>query len=134
MWPADIDFVWGAIRARAARWLADEPGGAERLFAECHDREAFPFCSRDGVLVLSLVPSPAGWDLFVRLAVSFDGQQIDHLLYEGFLDKVALDLGATRIRFRTRRRGWGRNLSKAWRCQHVDGRMEFVRDVDGQRK
>ena len=129
MWPADIDFVWPSIRARAARWVALEPGGAERLIEECRERKAFPFCSADGVMVLSLVPSPEGWDLFIRLAVSFDGQPIDQSRYEAFLDRVARDLGATRIRFRTRRRGWARNLSSAWRSAHIEGKVEHVRDV-----
>jgi hypothetical protein len=129
MWPADLDFLWPSIRTRAERWMRDEPGGAEALFDECRERKAFAFCSHDGAMVLSLVPSPGGWTLFVRLAVSFDGQAIDQARYEGFLDKIARDLGATRIAFRTRRRGWARNLSPAWRMQHVGNRVEHFRDV-----
>ena len=122
--PANLSAIWPLVEKHAGRILAAEPGGADELLREWREGRAFCFASEEGALVLSLAPVADSWDLFVRLAVSWGGP-VKYQDHEAFLSQVARDLGATRIRFRTRRRGWEKKLLPGWRLGHV----EYVRDV-----
>lgn len=82
------------------------------------------------MVALSLVPDPlepGALDLFVLIAVSLRDDAVS--AYFPFVEKVARDLGARRIRFRSSRPGWCRSLSNRWRLSHV----EYVTEVqDGE--
>jgi hypothetical protein len=124
--PCDIDEVWPQVRARALPWLEGVDGGEAALLRECREKRAFCWRSAQAVLVLSLAPTPDGQlDLFVRTMVSFEPttDAVDRVLPD--LDRIAADLGAARIRFRTLREGWRRALSPRWRVAHV----EYATDV-----
>jgi hypothetical protein len=127
MRPLDIEEGWPLISRRAEPWLDGVPGGAQRLLQEIDDGRTILWASEDGVVGLSLLPSEDGkLDLFCRLAVSFSASRSavsDHL---PFLEKIARDLKASRIRFRSARRGWERALASRWHVAHV----EYVTEVE----
>jgi hypothetical protein len=88
------------------------------------------FASDDGVVIVTLMPNRAKQDLelCVVLAVSTG----PHGAYEAYLpeiEQIARDLGAARIVFYTRRRGWERRLGPDWSLRSIS----YVREVgDGR--
>lgn len=108
-------------------WLFNVPGGKEELMQEVADGRTTCWRSHDGMLLLSLAPSPAGGlSLFVRAVVSIGVTTTaigDHM---PALHKMARDLKATTIRFRSQRAGWLRALPDDWRIAHV----EYFTEVD----
>jgi hypothetical protein len=124
--PGDIEQLWPKFRERALPWLDDREGGEAALLQEVRDKRAFCWCSKDAVVVLSLAPAAdGGCDLFVRMAVSLHPTVDTFERYQPDIEKIATDLGAKRIRFRSTRGGWLRVLDSRWTVSHV----EYVRDL-----
>ncbi len=119
--PCDLKVVWPLIEAKLTPWLFNVPGGAGELFQEIADGRTTCWRSRDSVLVLSLVAAPGGvLNLFIRAAVSIGVTTTaigDHM---PALHKMAKDLKATAIRFRSQRAGWLRALPEDWQITHVE--------------
>jgi hypothetical protein len=117
---ADFDEQWPRM-AEVARSIIDDGSlTVENVRDECRAGRALCFASADGVAVVTLVPNRAtqGLELCVLLAVSIG----PHGAVEAYLpelEQVARDLGADRMVFYTRRRGWERRLDAAWRLRHV---------------
>jgi hypothetical protein len=124
--PTNVDEVWPEVRGRASPWLTDSVGGEEELLREIREKRAFCWSSAQVVVVLSLSPMPDGSrDLFVRAVVGRGPSQdvVDTHLAD--VDKIARELGAKRIRFRSTRAGWLRSLDSRWTISHV----EYVTEV-----
>ena len=121
MGPSTISEVWPLIQGRVFENLERVPGGAKALIDQCLDGRATVWRGKDAVFVLSLAPNPdGGVDLFVRLAVSLRADADVVGTHEPFLQKVATDLGASWIRFRSSRRGFERALGSHWAVAHVE--------------
>ncbi len=118
--PADFKRLWPSIRERAMPRLQEEPGGVAGLMREIAEGRSTCWVNGEGVVVLSLVQAPDGQDLFVRAAVTFKPtlHAVDHLMPD--LRKIAMDLGANAIRFRSQRAGWIRALGPDWRIAHIE--------------
>jgi hypothetical protein len=118
--PCDLRLVWPQIEAKLLPWLFNVPGGVTELFQEIDEGRTTCWRSCDAVFVLSLVPAPAGLSLFVR-AMASPGVTTtaigDHM---PALHKMARELKATTIRFRSPRAGWLRALPEDWRVSHVE--------------
>ncbi len=127
MRPCNIWDVWHRIREKVEPGLKETVGGVEAFMREIEQKQTTVWRSEEGVAVLSLVSQADGKvDLFCRLAVSFGPSHDAVATHLPFLEKVAKDLGATRIRFRTRRRGFERALPSRWHVAHV----EYVTEVE----
>jgi len=121
----EFEKVWPLVRHRALAWLAQTPGGEEAFLRECRDGRICCFSTVDGFLALSLAPSPGGGnDLFVRLAVSFAPTKNAVEEHLPFVERVARDMKAKSIRFRSARRGWERHLTDRWSVAHVEYQTE----------
>lgn len=119
--PATIGEVWPHIKDKVLADLEQTPGGPRALFTQCLDGRATVWMGKVAVFVLSLAPNPdGGVDLFVRLAVSLDSHADIIGTHEDFLRRVATDLGASSIRFRSTRRGFERALGSQWALAHVE--------------
>lgn len=129
--PADIDDYWDRIEAVAHTVVDDGTLTAENVRDECREGRSLCFASDEGVAIVTLLPNRAKNDLelCVVLAVSTG----PHGAYEAYLpeiDQIARDLGAARIVFFTRRRGWERKLGSDWSLRSIS----YVREVTNGRK
>lgn len=116
----DIDAEWEEFSRLAAPVLADEDDTAEDIRAACRADEAWLFGNADAYLVLQyqLRPATARMQLLVWLAVSRGPQGcIPRNL--PFVEEVARRLGASRVLFRTRRKGFERVMPDGWRADHI---------------
>jgi hypothetical protein len=124
---ADIDMVWPSIATVAEEMLADDLYGPEEIKAACREDRAMCFANEDGVLVVTLTVHPRRRDLemCVWLAVSLrqaGGVTRDYLPE---IESLARQLGARRVVFHTRRRGWQRMLDSRWRLRSTTYVMEL---------
>jgi hypothetical protein len=125
--PCDFDSVRNLVEEKLRPEAEKVDGGYEELLLELSDKRALCWRSKDAVLVLSLAPTSRGErDLFVRAMVSIGASTdaIDEHLPH--VERIAKDLGAARIRFRTMRRGFERAVGSRWRVSHT----EYVTDVE----
>ena len=98
-------------------------GEIEEIQAQCESNEAMCLACEDGMLVITLEPSPEGIELFVLLAVAF--QHGAFARQNSALDAIGRDLDAKTVAFRARRRGWARRLGPEWQSRG----NEFVRSI-----
>jgi hypothetical protein len=122
---ADIDTVWPRVAAAARPLIDDGSVTVENVMDECRAGRALCFASADGVAIVTLQPNRAKQDLelCVVLAVSTG----PHGVVETYLpeiESIARDLGANRLVFYTKRRGWERALGAGWRLRTVAYELE----------
>jgi hypothetical protein len=126
--PCNLRAHWPSIRERALPYLEGLEGGAEELLREFDDGRTTAWINDEAIAVLSLVPGPEGLHLFVRAVVSFNPSlnAVAHVLPD--LRRIASDLGAKSIRFRSARPGWlrTRSLGPGWTVAHVEYCTEVV--------
>lgn len=121
----EVEKVWPLVRHRALPFLEGIAGGEDLFLRECRDGRVICFSTVDGFLALSLAPSPDGGnDLFVRMAVSFAPTTNAVEQHLPFVERVARDMKARTIRFRSARRGWERALTDRWSVAHVEYQTE----------
>ena len=121
MHPCQADEVQCFLVSRAPKSV--DPEDLESIVEDVREKRSFAFRSEDTVVVLALKPLHGRLDLFVQLAVSSlsDGAVSTYL---PFVEKVARDLKATKVRFRSRRRGWTKALDARWRLSHVEYELD----------
>lgn len=115
----DIDEALAVIGARL-------PQDAQQAIDEARAGRALVFRGVFGVFVLTLLPGDNAGELeaFVLLAVATRTGAFDQA--EPAVLAIARDLTATKVAFRSVRRGWARRLGSAWRPR---GEREFWRPV-----
>jgi hypothetical protein len=123
----DIDAEWEEFQRRAAPVLADEDDTTEDIRAACRAGEAWLFGNEDAYLVLQyqLRPATARMQLLVWLAVS-RGPSGCIARNLPFVEEVARRLGASRVLFRTRRKGFERAMPDGWRADHIIWTRELM--------
>ncbi len=130
--PVDVDAIWNRIKTAAERVIDGDDATSEDITRECREGRALCFASVNGVVIATLLPNRLRNDLelFVWLAVSWSGHGAFERC-EPEIDTIARELGATRVVFHTRRRGWDGKLGERWRLRHVayvkelcDGKQE----------
>ena len=116
----DIDLVWEDFRALAEPAMAGEDDGADDIREACRAGEAWLFGDAEGYLVLQyqLRPATRSMQLLVWVAVSRGargciGRQLP------FVEELGRRLGASRVLFRTRRKGFDRIMPPGWRADHI---------------
>ncbi len=116
----DIDTVWPAIASRAARVLDESDATGDNVREECREGRALCFVCEDGVLVVTLIPNRirSDFELFVWLAVSWGEPGVVER-HDRAIDEIAQELGASRVKFCTRRRGWEKRLGPNWRLASI---------------
>lgn len=114
-----VDDVWPS--------LGPLPPLAEEAREECLAGRALCFTCEWGTFAIGLYPDDNGAALeaFVLLAVAAKIGAFE--IAESSVLRVAADLGATTVAFRSVRRGWARKLGPAWKPR---GQSEFWRSVD----
>jgi hypothetical protein len=124
---ADIDLVWPSIAAVAEEMLVDDLYGPEEIKAACREGRALCFANEDGVMVATLTANPAKKDneLCVWLAVSLRAAGGVTRDYLPAIESLAGQLGARRVVFHTRRRGWQRLLDCRWRLRSTTYVMDL---------
>ncbi len=123
---SDIDEVWPRIEAVAHTAIDGDDLTAENIREECRAGRALCFASSDRALICTLVPNRIRNDL--ELVVLLAASVGPHGAYEEHLpevDEICRDLGASRVVFYSRRRGWERKLGAGWSLRHV----AYVREV-----
>lgn len=126
----EIDAIWSKIATMAASVIDGDDASSEDIRRECREGRALCFASVNGVVIATLVPNRLRNDLelFVWLAVSWSGHGAFERC-ESEIDTIARELGASRVVFHTRRRGWEGKLGERWRLRHV----AYVKELtDGQ--
>ncbi len=128
---SDFDREWPRVEAVAHRLIDDGSITVENVRDECRAGRSLCFASADAVVVVTLLPNRAKQDLelCVVLAVSIG----PHGAYEAYLSEIeqlARDLGAARVVFYTRRRGWERRLGAGWTLRNVC----YEREVDSEKR
>jgi hypothetical protein len=119
--PCDFDKVWPLVRGRISPTLERMDGGQQAMIEEIRSGSALCWTSQYGLLVIQFRPTlGGGHHLFVRAAVSFDPTQDAVEQHMPALRKMAHDLGANQIRFRSVRLGWLRRLKAPWRVCHIE--------------
>jgi hypothetical protein len=123
--PCNIDDVWSLVRRRALPWLDPAEGGEKQFLEECRSGRSLAWRSQEVLVVLSLVPAHGREkDLFVRAMVSLAGSNDVGGSVLVDVEKIARDLGANRIRFRSARAGFLRALDSRWRVAFVEYAMD----------
>lgn len=131
---ADIDQEWPRIAALAERALAGDDFTPDNLRLECREGRALCFASSDGVVVVTLIPNRLRGDL--ELVVLLAASVGPHGAVEAYLpevEQVARDLGAARVVFRSRRRGWLRRPPPGFTLREVTYVCEVRDEQEGQR-
>lgn len=121
----DIESVWPRIAPSVHALML--PHEVDELFDACREGRTLAFANEDGVLIVTLAVLGGDFELVVLAAVGAGRRLYER--YLPFLETVAHDLGAHRIVFQPRRRGWARRLSGCgggWTLRH-DGM--FVREI-----
>jgi hypothetical protein len=116
----DADQTWPTLGLLPAR--------AEEALAECRAGRAMCFTGEWGTFALGLYPNEnaTGLEAFVVLAVAAKRGAFE--VAEPHVLRIARDLGATTVAFRSVRRGWERKLrGTAWKPR---GNSEFWRPID----
>lgn len=92
----------------------------ERAYKACHDENAVALLCTDGLVIMTLTEAPDGTiTAYVLLAASF-GDAGAFRRQEHDMMAVARDAGASRLAFKTDRKGWKRLLGPAWQ---LDGEI-----------
>lgn len=123
----DVEVVWPLLERAATRYVVDgRKETVDNIRQECINKKALCFASRDGAVVLSLTPNRNGkeFDLWVLLAVGWGPCGVVER-NESWLIKTARELDASRIVFKTIRKGWSKILNPNWRYE--DGK--YIREV-----
>lgn len=118
--PVEVEEIWEKIAPIAARVIDGDDATSEDIRRECREERALCFASVNGVVIATLLPNRLRNDLelFVWLAVSWSGHGAFERC-ESEIDTIARELGAARVVFHTRRRGWDEKLGERWRLRHV---------------
>jgi len=121
----DIDQVWDEFRGRAAPVMAPEDDSPEDIHSACRADRAWLFGDTDSYLVLQyqLRPGTRRMQLLIWLFVS-RGAAGCIARHSGWLRQLAQKLGASRVLFRTRRRGFERALPSDWKLDHMSWSLE----------
>ncbi len=122
----DIDQVWEEFNALAGPVLAAEDDSQEHIRSACRADRAWLFGDADSFLVLQyqLRPATSRMELLIWLFVSRGAQGCIER-HSGWLRELAQTLGASRVLFRTRRRGFERALPRGWAVDHVTWSLEI---------
>lgn len=119
--PADLDQMIAKCGGRLSEWIEAEPGGMALLAEEVRTGRSLCWASDEVFVVLSLAPAPDGKrDLFIRAGVSFENSEGAFERAMPAISRIARDMGASRIRFRSQRPGWTRKLAPPWRLSHTE--------------
>ena len=120
----DPTALWSQVVQRVAR-TASPLHVLDRAFDAVHNEDAVSLGCQDGLVIMTLQSDSDGTiTAVVLLAVSF-GDAGAFKRQEDAMVMVAKEAGASRMAFRTDRRGWIRLLGPAWR---LDGET-FSRSV-----
>ena len=120
----DPKALWGRVVNRVAL-TASPLYVLDRAFDAVHNDDAVALGCQDGLVIMTLLAHSDGTiTAMVLLAVSF-GDAGAFKRQEAAMVEVAKAAGASRMAFRTDRRGWIRLLGPAWR---LDGET-FSRSV-----
>ncbi len=124
----DISLVWPEIRVKAEKALDGGNISADNMYRECLRGRALCFSSDDGVIIVALDPNEYknDFELLVLLAVGW-GKHGAFDRNQKHVDQIARDLGASRVVFTTRRKGWERRLGPEWSLRSVT----YVKEVSG---
>lgn len=121
LWPADLGQMIVKAGERLTEWVEAEPGGLALLIEEVKTGRSLCWASDEAFVVLSIAPAPDGKrDLFIRAGVSFENSEGAFERHMPAIAKIAVDMGASRVRFRSRRPGWERKLQPPWRLSHTE--------------
>lgn len=116
----DIDAVWDEFLKLAAPVMADEDDGPEDIRQACRNGQAWLFGNDGAYLVLQyqLRPATARMQLLIWLAVS-RGAQGCIARNLPFAEALARRLGASRLLFKTKRKGFDRAMPRGWTADHI---------------
>lgn len=101
-----------AVCALARRIMSSSE--AEEIEAQCASNRAAVLACDDGAIIVTLEPLGGGQhEMFVWLGVAYRHGAFER--QDAALQLIARDLGAERIGFCMRRRGWARRLGPEWK-------------------
>lgn len=115
----DVKPVWSRLLQRIAR--TNSPIEVMDLAVRaCENADAIPMLCPDGLVIMTLCEAPDGTiTMFLMLGASF-GDAGAFYRQEAALVAIAKDAGASRLAFRTDRKGWKRLLGPQWQ---LDGEV-----------
>lgn len=126
--PYDLDALWPVIGPVAEPLLEQTDCKADDLRKECREGRAMCLAHGDEVVVVTLVPNRWHNDLemvvWLAVTVSTDGRAFERRWPE--VEGIARQLGAARVVFHSRRRGWERKLPSGWRLRSVSYEHEVA--------
>lgn len=102
--------AWTIARQRtSSKWICDS------AIAEAQHANAVSLVCPDGVMTMSLIPDEGGrMRALVLMAVSTRFAAGAFQRNEPHVIRIARDMGASVLAFRTQRRGWSRLLGQEW--------------------
>ena len=123
--PADIRREWPRIRDAVAAILAGDGETPEEVYAECRFGRAQLYVCAQGFVVLKkyLREDNGCPELLVWLAQGEGGGLLQAHLPQ--LERIARELGAATLVFRTRRRGFARLLDARWQLRALEYQLEI---------
>ena len=126
----DIDAVWEDFSRLAGPAMADEDDGPEDIRRACKADQAWLFGNEDCYLVLQyqLRPATARMQLLVWLAVSRGARGCIARNLQ-FVEDMARRLGASRLLFKTRRKGFDRAMPRGWTADHIIWTRELLGEL-----
>lgn len=115
----DVKPVWSRLVQRIAR--TNSPIEVlDRAMRACEHQDAIPMLGPDGLVVWTLTEAPDGTiTMYLMLGASF-GEAGAFRRQESALITIARDAGASRLAFKTDRKGWKRLLGAEWQ---LDGEV-----------
>lgn len=122
----DIDVEWPWI-GPLVTGVDPRDNAGDDLRRCCREGTALCLTSDDGVVVVSLQPDRYGsgeLELFVRMAVSI-GEKGSIQRNDAHLDAIAVEMGASKLVFRTLRPGMHKVMNPEWSVRYT----EFERTV-----
>lgn len=122
---AEIDEIWPRIASVVCEMM--EAPEVERMLGACRSGSALVLASEDAVAIVTLRMPEDRLELLIWAAVGRGTSLVER--YLPFFEHLAREVGAHRITFQPRRRGWSRRLRRlgdTWRLRD-DGM--FVMEV-----
>ncbi|MGI0011621.1 MAG: hypothetical protein ACREAE_09505 [Nitrosopumilaceae archaeon] len=120
----DIREEWSRIKDSLTKTLHPSDS-LEELYHKCRNEQAFLFVVPEGYIIVDEFNDDDGQKVLFLWVVYGEGKNLI-IEYEKDIDELAHMIGATKIAFRTLRKGFEKVLSDKWYVEHIEYRKRVA--------
>lgn len=119
----DIREEWSRIKDSLSKILFSSDS-IEEVYHKCRTKEAFLFVVPEGYIIVNEFKDDDGQKVLFLWAAYGEGINLIKE-YEQDIDELAKMIGASKVAFRTIRKGFERVLSDKWSVAHIEYRKRI---------